>query len=158
MLGLAIKNSILLVDFIIRYRKAGHNRTDAILEAGPVRLRPILMTSLAIILGMLPTAVGWGSSGTFRAPMAITVIGGVFTATLLSLLVVPVIYTIFDDIKNAISKLFLHNSPALLPANGENQLLNNESKATAEGGNPNGQNTAAASDKQEKRRWFRKKE
>jgi hydrophobic/amphiphilic exporter-1 (mainly G- bacteria), HAE1 family len=106
MIGLATKNSILLVDFIIRYRKQGHDRKEAILEAGPVRLRPILMTSMAIVLGMIPVAVGWGSSGTFRAPMAITVIGGVITATILSLVVVPVVYTIFDDIINWIRQLF----------------------------------------------------
>ncbi len=97
MIGLATKNSILLVDFIIRYRKQGQDRTEAVLAAGPVRLRPIMMTSLAIILGMAPTAFSWGSSGSFRAPMAIAVIGGTVSSTLLSLVVVPVIYTLIDD-------------------------------------------------------------
>jgi HAE1 family hydrophobic/amphiphilic exporter-1 len=97
MMGMATKNSILIVDFIIRYRKQGMSRTEAVLEAGPVRLRPIIMTSLAIILGMMPTAVAFGASGAFRAPMAIAVIGGTITSTALSLLAVPVVYTLFDD-------------------------------------------------------------
>jgi hydrophobic/amphiphilic exporter-1 (mainly G- bacteria), HAE1 family len=106
MMGLATKNSILLVDFIIRYRKQGKSRTEAVLEAGPVRLRPILMTTLSIILGMIPTAVGWGASGTFRSPMAIAVIGGQITCTLLSLVVIPVVYTLVDDGQVAVGRLF----------------------------------------------------
>ncbi|MBN1189398.1 MAG: efflux RND transporter permease subunit [Dehalococcoidales bacterium] len=106
MMGVATKNSILLVDFIIRYRREGRGRTEAVLEAGPVRLRPILMTSLAIITGMLPTAFAMGAAGEFRAPMAIAVIGGVFTSTLLSLVVVPVVYTIIDDIMELVLRLF----------------------------------------------------
>jgi hydrophobic/amphiphilic exporter-1 (mainly G- bacteria), HAE1 family len=113
--GLATKNSILLVDFIIRYRNSGHQRTEAILAAGPVRLRPILMTSVAIILGMIPTAAAWGSSGTFRSPMAITVIGGVIISTLLSLIAVPVAYTIIDDFVTAISRIFRRRS-VVIPA------------------------------------------
>jgi hydrophobic/amphiphilic exporter-1 (mainly G- bacteria), HAE1 family len=110
MMGLATKNSILLVDFIIRYRKQGRDKFEAVLEAGPVRLRPILMTSLSIMLGMIPTAVAMGSSGTFRAPMAIAVIGGVFSSTLLSLVAVPVVYSIIDDITNFFKRLF-HRQP-----------------------------------------------
>jgi hydrophobic/amphiphilic exporter-1 (mainly G- bacteria), HAE1 family len=106
MMGLATKNSILLVDFIIRYRKQGRDKVEAVLEAGPVRLRPILMTSMSIMLGMIPTAIAVGSSGTFRAPMAIAVIGGVFSSTLLSLVAVPVVYTIIDDITSFFRRLF----------------------------------------------------
>ena len=106
MIGLATKNSILLVDFIIRYRKQGRPRTEAILEAGPVRLRPIMMTSLAIILGMVPTALAVGASGSFRSPMAVAVIGGTVTSTLLSLVVVPVAYTLIDDALVAVAGLF----------------------------------------------------
>jgi hydrophobic/amphiphilic exporter-1 (mainly G- bacteria), HAE1 family len=124
MIGLATKNSILLVDFIIRYRKEGHNRNEAILEAGPVRLRPILMTSLAIILGMVPTAIAYGASGSFRAPMGIVVIGGVISATLLSLVVVPVVYTIIDDIVDAVTRLFHRWSPVAAPLGGEKTVLN----------------------------------
>lgn len=106
LMGIATKNSILLVDFIIRYRKEGQGRTEAVLAAGPVRLRPILMTSLSIVLGMVPTALGLGAAGSFRAPMAIAVIGGVFTSTLLSLVVVPVAYTIIDDAVVVTARLF----------------------------------------------------
>ncbi len=112
MVGLATKNSILLVDFIIRYRKQGQNRTEAVLAAGPVRLRPIMMTSMAIIFGMLPIAFGLGAAGAFRAPMAIAVIGGAFSSTLLSLVGIPVIYTLIDDALIAASRLF-HRSPAV---------------------------------------------
>jgi multidrug efflux pump subunit AcrB len=106
MMGLATKNSILLVDFIIRYRKQGKDRTEAVLEAGPVRLRPIMMTTMAIILGMIPTAIGGGAAGAFRAPMAIAVIGGEVTCTLLSLLVIPAVYTLVDDGVVAVANLF----------------------------------------------------
>jgi len=106
LMGLATKNSILLVDFIIRYRREGKGRNEAVMEAGPVRLRPIMMTSLAIIIGMLPTALGMGAAGAFRAPMAIAVVGGVVTSTLLSLVVVPVVYTIIDDILVRAGRLF----------------------------------------------------
>lgn len=111
MMGLATKNSILLVDFIIRYRKQGRNRTEAVLEAGPVRLRPIMMTTMAIILGMIPTALGIGAAGSFRAPMAIAVIGGEFSCTLLSLIVIPVVYTLVDDAQVAVTGLFKRKTP-----------------------------------------------
>jgi multidrug efflux pump subunit AcrB len=111
LMGLVTKNSILLVDFIIRYRKDGQNRTEAILAAGPVRLRPIVMTTLAIVLGMVPTALGIGAAGAFRAPMAIAVIGGVTSSTLLSLVVVPVFYTYMDDAVALVSRLFRRKSP-----------------------------------------------
>jgi multidrug efflux pump subunit AcrB len=97
LLGLTNKNAILLVDYINQLRRAGRSRTAAILLAGPVRLRPILMTTSAMILGMLPIALGWGAGAELRAPMAIAVIGGLVTSTLLSLLVVPVVYTLLDD-------------------------------------------------------------
>ena len=113
MMGMATKNSILLVDFIIHYRKQGRSRTQAVLEAGPVRLRPIIMTSLAIILGMIPTAMALGEAGSFRAPMAIAVIGGVFSSTILSLVVVPVVYTILDDGLVAVTRLF-RRSPKVI--------------------------------------------
>jgi HAE1 family hydrophobic/amphiphilic exporter-1 len=104
MMGLVTKNSILLVDFSIRYQREGMDRAEAVLAAGPVRLRPILMTTLAIILGMVPTALGIGASGGFRAPMAIAVIGGVFSSTLLSLVVVPVAFTLMDDAVTAVKR------------------------------------------------------
>jgi HAE1 family hydrophobic/amphiphilic exporter-1 len=96
LMGLAVKNSILLVDFTNRLRAQGMNRTEALLTAGPVRLRPVLMTSMALILGMLPVSLGLGAGGSFRAPMAIGVIGGLVTSTILTLLFVPVAYSVLD--------------------------------------------------------------
>jgi multidrug efflux pump subunit AcrB len=96
LMGLVTKNSILLVDYANQLRQAGKDAVAAVLEAGPTRLRPILMTSAAIILGMLPTAISRGEGSEFRAPMSIAVIGGVITSTLLSLVVVPVVYLWVD--------------------------------------------------------------
>lgn len=98
LMGLVTKNSILLVDFTIRLRHEGMTREEALLTAGPIRLRPILMTTLAMILGMVPIALGLGAGGEFRSPMGIAVIGGLITSTALTLLVVPVVYTLVDDI------------------------------------------------------------
>ncbi|MBI5304251.1 MAG: efflux RND transporter permease subunit [Chloroflexi bacterium] len=94
LMGLAVKNSILLVDFANRLRAQGMTRTEALLIAGPTRLRPILMTTSALILGMTPVALARGAGGSFRAPMAIAVIGGLITSTLLTLLIVPVFYDV----------------------------------------------------------------
>ena len=100
LMGLVTKNSILLVDFIIKKRDEGLPRDEAILAAGPTRLRPILMTTLAMILGMLPTALAHGGSSESRAPLGIALIGGLITSTLLTLIVVPMVYTVVDDITN----------------------------------------------------------
>jgi HAE1 family hydrophobic/amphiphilic exporter-1 len=97
LMGLVTKNAILLVDFANKARERGMSRRDALVEAGQMRLRPILMTTLAMIFGMLPTAFAFGDGGEFRAPMARAVIGGLITSTLLTLVVVPVVYTFFDD-------------------------------------------------------------
>jgi multidrug efflux pump subunit AcrB len=93
LMGLVTKNAILLVDFTNHAVRAGKSVHDAILEAGQVRLRPILMTTLAMIFGMLPMAIGGGEDGELLAPMGRAVIGGVATSTLLTLVVVPVLYT-----------------------------------------------------------------
>ncbi|HEX7048742.1 MAG TPA: efflux RND transporter permease subunit [Longimicrobiales bacterium] len=99
LMGLVTKNAILLVDNANeRRRELGADRRTALIEAGRVRLRPILMTTFAMIFGMLPVALGMGEGGGFRAPMARAVIGGLITSTLLTLVVVPVAYTYFDDI------------------------------------------------------------
>ena len=98
LMGLVTKNGILLVDFIQRQRDAGMPRREAALAAGRVRLRPILMTTLAIVFGMLPLSLGLGEGGEQRAPMGQAVIGGVLTSALLTLIVVPVIYTYLDDL------------------------------------------------------------
>jgi multidrug efflux pump subunit AcrB len=99
LLGLVNKNAILLVDAIKRERHAGAHRFEAVLAAGEQRLRPILMTTAATILGMLPIALGIGAGAELRQPMAVAIIGGLMTSTLLSLIVVPVVYTLFDDLR-----------------------------------------------------------
>ncbi|HOD39219.1 MAG TPA: efflux RND transporter permease subunit, partial [Candidatus Wallbacteria bacterium] len=98
LMGLVTKNAILLIDYIITLRSRGMMRYDAIIKSGQTRLRPILMTTLAMIAGMLPLALGTGAGSETRSPMAICIIGGLLTSTLLTLVVVPVVYTIFDDI------------------------------------------------------------
>lgn len=97
LVGLVGKNAILLVDYTNTLRERGMNREDAILEAGPTRLRPIMMTSLAVILGMLPVALAVGRGSEFRETIGIIIIGGIALSTLLTLLVIPCSYTIFDD-------------------------------------------------------------
>jgi HAE1 family hydrophobic/amphiphilic exporter-1 len=98
LMGLVTKNAILLVDFINQERRAGSTRLDAVLAAGRIRLRPILMTTLAMIFGMIPLALGLGEGGEQRSPMGQAVIGGVITSGLLTLVVVPVIYTYLDEL------------------------------------------------------------
>jgi hydrophobic/amphiphilic exporter-1 (mainly G- bacteria), HAE1 family len=106
LMGLVTKNAILLVDrAIVRVREQGESPLQAILEAGPERLRPILMTSAAMVLGMLPTALNKGDGSEFRAPMAIAVIGGVVSSTLLSLVVVPVFYLAIENSKASLARL-----------------------------------------------------
>ncbi len=97
LMGLVTKNAILLVDFANKAREHGSDRRKALIDAGELRLRPIVMTTLAMIFGMLPTALALGAGSEFRAPMAHAVIGGLITSTLLTLVVVPVVYTYLDD-------------------------------------------------------------
>ena len=104
LMGLVTKNAILLVDYTITLRQRGMSRTEALLKAGPIRLRPILMTTTAMVFGMLPTAFKIGEGAETRAPMAIAVIGGLITSTLLTLVVIPVVYTIVDDFEQWIKK------------------------------------------------------
>jgi HAE1 family hydrophobic/amphiphilic exporter-1 len=99
LMGIVAKNSILLVDFAIEEMRAGKPRLEAILEAGHKRARPIVMTTVAMVAGMLPVAIGWGGDSDFRSPMAIAVIGGLVTSTLLTLVIVPAVFTLFDDIE-----------------------------------------------------------
>jgi len=98
LMGLVTKNAILLVDYTNTLRSRGKERTEAILEAGPTRLRPILMTTFAMIFGMLPTALKLGRGSETRAPMAIAVIGGLIVSTILTLVIIPVVYTLVDDV------------------------------------------------------------
>jgi multidrug efflux pump subunit AcrB len=99
LMGIVAKNSILLVDFAIEEMRAGKPRLEAILESGHKRARPIVMTTVAMVAGMLPVAIGWGGDSDFRSPMAIAVIGGLVTSTLLTLIIVPAVFTVFDDLE-----------------------------------------------------------
>ena len=94
--GIVVNNAIVLVDLINQLRAQGKERLDAIMEAGAARLRPILMTSLTTALGLLPMAIGFGEGAEVRAPMAITVIGGLLVSTFLTLVVIPVVYSLLD--------------------------------------------------------------
>lgn len=104
LMGLVTKNGILLVDYTNVLRERGMSRFDALVKAGPTRLRPILMTTFAMIFGMVPVALALGEGAEFRAPMGQAVIGGLITSTLLTLFVVPVVYSILDDFSNYFSK------------------------------------------------------
>ena len=106
LMGIATKNAILLIDYVVLARRDhGLDRWEALLDACRKRARPIVMTTVAMGAGMLPIAVGWGTDPSFRAPMAIVVIGGLITSTFLSLLVVPVVYSYVDDAIDAVRKL-----------------------------------------------------
>jgi hydrophobic/amphiphilic exporter-1 (mainly G- bacteria), HAE1 family len=105
LMGLVTKNAILLVDFAIRARDDGLERTEALLLAAKVRLRPILMTTLAMIFGMVPLAFALTEGSEQRAPMGQAVIGGVITSSLLTLVVVPVVYCYMDDLANWAKRL-----------------------------------------------------
>jgi HAE1 family hydrophobic/amphiphilic exporter-1 len=112
LMGLVTKNAILLVDFAIRAREEGHERHEALLLAAKVRLRPILMTTLAMIFGMVPLAFALTEGSEQRAPMGQAVIGGVITSSLLTLVVVPVVYCYMDDLAQWFKRLFAGKAPA----------------------------------------------
>jgi HAE1 family hydrophobic/amphiphilic exporter-1 len=112
LLGVAAKNSILLVEYAIERERAGMPQREAIIEACRERARPIIMTTVAMAAGMLPTALSIGKGSEFRQPMAITVIGGLITSTILSLVIVPVVYEIVDDIEARLRPLF---APLITP-------------------------------------------
>jgi multidrug efflux pump subunit AcrB len=93
LMGLVTKNAILLVDFANHARKGGAGMTDALLQAGLIRMRPIIMTTMAMVFGMLPLALAFNEGGELQAPMGRAIIGGILTSTLLTLVVVPVLYS-----------------------------------------------------------------
>ncbi len=97
--GIVVNNGIVLVDYINKLREMGRGCREAVLEAGPVRLRPIMMTTLTTVLAMFPMALGFGSGAELRTPMATVVIGGLLFSTLVTLIVVPVVYTLVEDLK-----------------------------------------------------------
>ncbi|MBL8513738.1 MAG: efflux RND transporter permease subunit, partial [Betaproteobacteria bacterium] len=107
LMGIVTKNSILLVEYaIVARRDHGLSRVDAIVDACHKRARPIIMTTLAMGFGMLPIAFGFGADPSFRSPMAVAVIGGLITSTMLSLLVVPAVYTYVDDGEALMKRLY----------------------------------------------------
>jgi HAE1 family hydrophobic/amphiphilic exporter-1 len=106
LMGIVAKNAILLIDFAKWNHEKGMPLRDALIEAGRVRLRPILMTTVALIAGMIPVAIGAGEGADFRAPLGRAVIGGTITSTLLTLLVIPTIYEILVDLREKARGLF----------------------------------------------------
>jgi hydrophobic/amphiphilic exporter-1 (mainly G- bacteria), HAE1 family len=112
LMGLVAKNAILLVDFVNEAMKDGAVRDEAIENAGRTRLRPILMTTAAMIMGMVPLALGLGDGAEQRSPMAHAIIGGLVTSTLLTLVVVPVVYTYLDDARHGLARAFRKFVPA----------------------------------------------
>ena len=106
LMGIVAKNAILLIDFAKWGQEQGMDRRTAIIEAGRVRLRPILMTTLALIAGMIPVALGLGEGADFRAPLGRAIIGGTITSTILTLLVIPTVYEIFDEWREKVSGWF----------------------------------------------------
>ncbi|WP_145247291.1 efflux RND transporter permease subunit [Aeoliella mucimassa] len=129
LMGLVTKNAILLVDYTNLLRRRGTARDDALRQAGPTRLRPILMTTCSTIAGMIPIAIGLGEGSESRAPMGACVVGGMITSTLLTLVVIPVVYSLMDQFSTWVVRWFSHDqstnelaSPALLDHTSQQQL------------------------------------
>ena len=115
LMGLVTKNAILLVDNANQRRQQGASIREAVTEAGAVRLRPILMTTAAMIFGMLPIALALGEGSEMRAPMGVCVIGGLITSTMLTLLIVPAVYSAFEGARVWVSKLVRRGAPPSAP-------------------------------------------
>jgi len=105
LMGLVGKNAVLMVDYTDTLRKQGQNRNDALLHAGPTRLRPIIMTTLSVIVSLTPVATGIEAGSELLRAAAVVLIGGLLTSTLLTLVFVPAMYTIFDDIEALVVRL-----------------------------------------------------
>jgi multidrug efflux pump len=112
LLGLVTKNSILLVEFANQQREKGMNARDAMFQAGVVRLRPILMTAFCTIAGIMPIAIGFGAGAESRRPMGVAVVGGMITSTFLTLVIIPVVYTLFSDLTESFTRRKAAPSPA----------------------------------------------
>jgi Cu/Ag efflux pump CusA len=125
LMGIVTKNAIMLVDFALEEIRRGSSRSHALIEAGRKRARPIVMTTIAMAAGMFPSALGLGDGGGFRSPMAIAVIGGLIMSTMLSLIFVPAVFSVIDDVGWLAWRLFSrfvgdrdepHPAPAATPA------------------------------------------
>jgi HAE1 family hydrophobic/amphiphilic exporter-1 len=119
LMGIVMKNGILLVDYTNTLRARGRSLEQAVLEAGPIRMRPVLMTAVSTIFGMLPVAFGGGDGSEWRSPMGIVAIGGLAASTLLTLLVVPVVYTLIDDAQSALLRVLRPNRSPISLVGGE---------------------------------------
>lgn len=129
LMGLVTKNAILLVDYTNLLRRSGMSRYEAQLKAGPVRLRPILMTAFSTVAGMIPVAIGLGAGAETRSPMGTAIVGGMLTSTLLTLIVVPVVYSLLDDLAAWLRSWFVRKpklavmpEPVAAPAEVEDQV------------------------------------
>ncbi len=107
LMGIVTKNSILLVDFVVEKRRRGMNRAQALIRSGDERVRPIIMTTVAMTAGMAPTLFATGAGAAFRTPMAVSVIAGLLVSTALSLILVPVMYLMMDDVRQWLSARLL---------------------------------------------------
>jgi HAE1 family hydrophobic/amphiphilic exporter-1 len=116
LMGIVMKNGILLVDYTNLLRARGRGLLEAALEAGPVRLRPVLMTTASTVFGMIPVAFGQGDGSEWRNPMGVVCIGGLLTSTFLTLMVVPVVYTLIDEAREAIRKALARATARPRPA------------------------------------------
>jgi multidrug efflux pump subunit AcrB len=105
LMGIVTKNAIMLVDFAIESIHAGVPRDEAVIDAGQKRARPIVMTTIAMVAGMIPSALAFGDAGEFRAPMAIAVIGGLLCSTALSLIFVPAVFVMLDNVSKFLWRL-----------------------------------------------------
>jgi HAE1 family hydrophobic/amphiphilic exporter-1 len=105
LMGLVTKNAILLVDYTNLLKRRGMPSHEALLRAGPVRLRPIMMTAFSTIAGMIPVAIGFGAGAETRSPMGTAIVGGMLTSTVLTLIVVPVVYSLMDDLAGWVGRL-----------------------------------------------------
>jgi len=126
LMGLVTKNAILLVEYGLMAMKNGLPQREAIVLAGETRMQPILMTTIAMIAGMLPIALGLGAGSEVRSPMAISVIGGLITSTAFTLIVIPVVFTYIDDFQSWLRRVFL-NRGAKAGAGSANSGPNNSS-------------------------------
>jgi HAE1 family hydrophobic/amphiphilic exporter-1 len=121
LMGLVTKNGILLVEFTNQLKEQGRSTKEALLEAGPIRMRPILMTSVAMIAGMIPVALARGDGAETRVPMAVAIIGGLLTSTVLTLGIVPVVYSLLDGLRSRLWKKKAHVEAVPAPDEGESE-------------------------------------
>lgn len=112
LVGIVVNNAIVLIDYVNNRRRRGESRTEAIMKAGPIRIRPIMMTALTTILGLVPMSLGMGEGAELTQSMGVVVIGGLALSTVLTLVLVPVMYTIFDDITEFFKRKFIKKDDA----------------------------------------------